>query len=312
MQAIYAICENASRLFDQLSLLSLDDRAQFYKWNSSILIYLEHCVYDLVLNKMAKQPKKLVISAWNNKIIYNEINKASCRLVYYLIERDVNPNVIIDIYINKSKLRAIAIIIILCVDNIVVSLRVQQSLVCIESIIQNTITSLILIVYVYKQQLASLRVHIQFLVINFFFKTFLSILTTISFVESCIIVYPNYVTQVIYISSSIDKPKDVVLQHSSLATSIFFYSRKLDIQSYNYLLQFATFIFDTTIQEIIIVFVFEIYICLPSKENRTNRFIVYLFEINVIIVTLTSIVIILIRLQNALTIQTIILISKAI
>jgi len=74
---------------------------------------------------MAKQPKKLVISAWNNKIIYNEINKASCRLVYYLIERDVNPNVIIDIYINKSKLRAIAIIIIFCVDNIVVSLRVQ-------------------------------------------------------------------------------------------------------------------------------------------------------------------------------------------
>lgn len=86
---------------------------------------LERYVHDLVLDKMAKQLEKLVINAWNGEMTYGEMDEASRRLAYHLVERGVDPNVMVGMCMDKSKLGAMTMVAILRVDDAVVPLRVQ-------------------------------------------------------------------------------------------------------------------------------------------------------------------------------------------
>jgi amino acid adenylation domain-containing protein/non-ribosomal peptide synthase protein (TIGR01720 family) len=312
VRAVYAICENAGRPLGQLSLLSPEDGAMFCRWNSAMPKRLERCVHDLVLDKMAEQPEKLAISAWDGEMTYAEVDEASRRLAYHLVERGVGPNVMVGMCMDKSKLGAVAMVAILRAGGAVVPLGVQQPLARIQSIMQDAATPLVLVDHVHEQRLAPLRVHAQFLAIDSFFKAPPSTLAPKSSVEPCITVRPDHVAWVIYTSGSTGKPKGVVLQHGSLATSIFFHGRRLDIHSHDRLLQFAAFTFDAAIQEIITAFAFGACTCLPSEEDRMDRLTAYLSEANVTIATLTSTVAALVRPQDAPTVRTMILMGEAV
>ncbi|KAL4815802.1 hypothetical protein BDW67DRAFT_185521 [Aspergillus spinulosporus] len=312
VQAVYAICKNASRPLGQLSLVSPDDGTQFCRWNAAMPTRLERCVHDLVLEKMAAQPDALAISAWDGKMTYGEVDKASHRLAYHLVERGVGPDVMVGMCMDKSKLGAVAMVAILRAGGAVVPLGAQQPLARIEGIMQDAATPLVLVDHVHEQRLAPLRVHAQFLAVDSFFEAPPSALATTSSAEPCITVRPDHVAWVIYTSGSTGKPKGVVLQHGSLATSIFFHGRRLDIQPHNRLLQFAAFTFDAAIQEIITAFAFGACTCLPSEEDRMNRLTDYMSEAKVTIATLTSTVAALVQPQDAPTVRIMILMGKAV
>ncbi|KAE8153733.1 hypothetical protein BDV25DRAFT_149061 [Aspergillus avenaceus] len=312
VQAVYAICDNAEGLLGQLSLLSPDDATQICRWNSTMPTRLERCVHDLVLEKMAEQPEKLAISAWDGEMTFGEVDEASRRLAHHLVECGVGPNVMVGLCMDKSKLGAVAMVAILRAGGAVVPLGVQQPLARIEGIMQDAATPLVLVDHVHEQHLAPLRVHAQFLVVDAFFRAPPSPLTTAMSAEPCTTVRPDDVAWVIYTSGSTGKPKGVVLQHGSLATSIFFHGRRLDIQSHDRLLQFAAFTFDAAIQEIITAFAFGACTCLPSEGDRMDRLSAYLCESNVTIATLTSTVAALVRPQDAPTVRTMILMGEAV
>ncbi|THC88469.1 hypothetical protein EYZ11_012084 [Aspergillus tanneri] len=312
VRAVYAVCENAGRPLGQLSLLSPDDGEQFCRWNSTMPTRLDRCVHDLVLDKMAVQPETLAISAWDGEMTYGEVDEASRRLAYHLVEEQgVGPDVMVGLCMDKSKLGAVAMVAILRAGGAVVPLGVQQPLARIEGIMQDAAMPLVLVNQVHEQRLAPLRVHAQFLAVDAFFEVPPSALAITS-PEPFTAVRPENVAWVIYTSGSTGKPKGVVLQHGSLATSIFFHGRRLDIQSHDRLLQFAAFTFDAAIQEIITAFAFGACTCLPSEEDRMDRLSAYISEANVTIATLTSTVAALVQPQDAPTVRTMILMGEAV
>ncbi|KAJ9482915.1 hypothetical protein VN97_g10506, partial [Penicillium thymicola] len=312
VRAVYAVCENAGKPLSQLSLLSPDDGERFCGWNSSMPTRLDRCVHDLILDKMAVQPATLAISAWDGEMTYGEVDEASRRLAYHLVEEHgVGPDVMVGLCMDKSKLGAVAMVAILRAGGAVVPLGVQQPLARIEGIMQDAAMPLVLVNQVHEQRLAPLRAHAQFLAIDAFFEAPPSALTITS-LEPLTVVRPENVAWVIYTSGSTGKPKGVVLQHGSLATSILFHGRRLDIQSHDRLLQFAAFTFDAAIQEIITTFAFGACTCLPSEEDRMNRLTAYISEAKVTIATLTSTVAALVRPQDAPTVRTMILMGEAV
>ncbi|KAJ5233176.1 Nonribosomal peptide synthetases (NRPS) [Penicillium chermesinum] len=312
VRTVYAICDNADSLLGQLSLLSPDDVSQICRWNSTMPARLERCVHDLVLNKIVEQPEKLAISAWDGEMTYGEMGEASRRLAYHLVNCGVGPNVMVGLCMDKSKLGAVAMVAILRAGGAVVPLGVQQPLARIDGIMQDAATPLVLVDHAHEQRLAPLKVHAQFIVVDSFFKAPPSLPESMLSVEPCTTVRPDDVAWVIYTSGSTGKPKGVVLQHGSLATSIFFHGRRLDIQSHDRLLQFAAFTFDAAIQEIITAFVFGACTCLPSEGDRMDRLSSYLCEANVTIATLTSTVAALVRPQDAPSVRTMILMGEAV
>ncbi|KAL6886034.1 hypothetical protein GGI43DRAFT_418555 [Trichoderma evansii] len=312
VRAISAICENAGSSLGQLSLISPNDGAQFCKWNSTMPARLERCVHDLVVERMAVQPEALAISACDGDMTYGEVDEASRRLAYHLVEQGVGPDVMVGLCMDKSKLGAVAMVAILRAGGAVVPLGVQQPLARIEGIMQDAATPLVLVDRVHEQRLGPLKAHARFLAVDSFFKAPPSAMATTPSDEPCTTVRPEHVAWVIYTSGSTGKPKGVVLQHGALATSIFFHGRRLDIQPHDRLLQFAAFTFDAAIQEIITAFAFGACTCLPSEEDRMDRLSAYLSEANVTIATLTSTVAALVRPQDAPSVRTMILMGEAV
>ena len=159
--AVAFLLEGASSMYIRdFPSHGIEDGLAISRWNSAMRPRLERCVHDLVRDKMTAQPRAQAISAWDNEIIYSELDKISCRLVYYLVERDVDPEIIVGLCINKSKLRVVTMLAILRVDDVVVSLKMQYLLRRIKHIVKDTFASIILIDRAYKRQLAMLTTHI--------------------------------------------------------------------------------------------------------------------------------------------------------
>ncbi|KAF2257728.1 acetyl-CoA synthetase-like protein [Lojkania enalia] len=313
VQAVRAVCKNADQPLGQLNLLSAEDGAQFRRWNSTMPPRLERCVHDLVLDQIAVQPAALAVSAWDGEMTYGEIDDASRRLAYHLVEQGVGPDVMVGMCMEKSKLGVVAMLAILRAGGAVVPLGVQHPLARIEGIVQDAASPLILVDCVHEQRLAALTAHTQLLVVDSFFEMApATSAATPESAEPCTSVRPDHVAWVIYTSGSTGKPKGVVLQHGALATSILFHGRRLDIQSYDRLLQFAAFTFDAAIQEIITALSFGACTCIPSEEDRMDRLTAYLSEANVTIATLTSTVAALVRPQDTPTVRTMILMGEAV
>jgi amino acid adenylation domain-containing protein/non-ribosomal peptide synthase protein (TIGR01720 family) len=308
--AIRTVCENAELSLGQLNLLSVEDTAQICRWNSTVPKRLDRCVHNLVLDQMVARPDELAVSAWDGEMTYSEVNDASRRLAYHLAERGVGPDVMVGMCMDKSKLGVIAMLAILRAGGAVVPLGVQHPLARIEGIVEDIATPLILVDRIHEQRLEPLAARAQLLAIDSFLET--APATPVPTAEPCVSVGPEHVAWVIYTSGSTGRPKGVVLQHGSLATSIFYHGRRLDIQSHDRLLQFAAFTFDAAIQEIITALAFGASTCIPSEEDRMNRLTAYLAESRVTLATLTSTVAALVRPQETPSVRIMILMGEAV
>ncbi|UZP34632.1 hypothetical protein NXS19_002448 [Fusarium pseudograminearum] len=289
---------------------SPQDRAAFIRWNSTKPARLESCVHELVVEKMAEQPEALAVSSWDGELTYGELERASRRLAYHLVEKGVGPEVMVGMCMEKSKLGVVAMVATLLAGGGLVPLGVSHPLARIEGIVKDAASPLILVDRVHEERLAELGSYTELVAVDSFFDNASS--TAIPSSGPFTSVGPDNVAWMIFTSGSTGKPKGVVLEHGSLATSILYHGRRLDIQPHDRLLQFAAFTFDAAIQEIITALAFGATTCIPSESDRMDRLSNYLAESKVTIATLTSTVAALVRPQETPTVRTIILMGEAV
>jgi amino acid adenylation domain-containing protein/non-ribosomal peptide synthase protein (TIGR01720 family) len=308
--AVTFLLEGADLSVHDFPSHSSQDRAAFISWNSTKPARLESCVHDLVVNKMAEQPEALAVSSWDGELTYGELERASRRLAYYLVEKGVGPEVMVGMCMEKSKLGVVAMVATLLAGGGLVPLGVSHPLARIDGIVKDAASPLILVDRVHEERLAELGSYTELVAVDSFFDEAPS--TAIPSSGPYTSVGPDNVAWMIFTSGSTGKPKGVVLEHGSLATSILYHGRRLDIQPYDRLLQFAAFTFDAAIQEIITALAFGATTCIPSEGDRMNRLSNYLAESKVTIATLTSTVAALVRPQETPTVRTIILMGEAV
>ncbi|KAF2257486.1 acetyl-CoA synthetase-like protein, partial [Lojkania enalia] len=295
-------------------LLSAEDSAQLCKWNSTVSPRVERCIHDLVLHKMATQPAALAISAWDGEMTYGELDDASRRLAYHLIERGVGPEIMVGMCMDKSKLGVVAMLAILRAGGAVVPLGIQHPVARIEGIVKDTAAPLVLVDRSHEQRLATLAARVPLLAIDSFFDA-----APVEWAgmpdpaaKPCTSVRPAHAAWVIYTSGSTGKPKGVVLEHDALATSILAHGPVFGINSRDRLSQFAAYTFDVAIGEVMTTLSFGACICVPSENDRINRLTSFLAEAKVTIAALTSTVAKLVQPQDTPTVRTMILIGEAV
>ncbi|KAF2257485.1 amino acid adenylation, partial [Lojkania enalia] len=298
----------------RLRLLSAEDGAELCKWNSTVPPRIERRIHDLVLDKMATQPTALAISAWDGEMTYGDLDDASHRLAYDLVQRGIGPKVMVGMCMDKSKLGVVATLAILRAGGAVVPLGVQHPAARIEGILKDTAAPLVLVDRVHEQRLTALATHTQLLAVDTFFDSVdarpARVLGQSS--ELCTSVRPDHVAWVIYTSGSTGTPKGVVLEHGAIATSILAHGPAFGIQPYDRLSQFAAYTFDVAIQEIMTTLSFGACICIPSEYDRVNRLTPFLSEANVTIATLTSTIAGLVQPQDTPTVRTLVLMGEAV
>ena len=94
---------------------------------------------------------------------------------------------------------------------------------------------------------------------------------------------------IIFTSGSTGKPKGIVLQHNSICTSIRFNGEAELVTSSTRGLQFASFTFDTSVDEIFTVLSCGGCVCVPTESERMNGLTQFLrrFEVNWLSITPT-------------------------
>jgi amino acid adenylation domain-containing protein len=101
-------------------------------------------------------------------------------------------------------------------------------------------------------------------------------------------VTPDHASWIIFTSGSTGVPKGVVINHSTMATSLKEHGAWLNTTPKTRWLQFSNFTFDNHITDIFATTSFGGTVCVPSEDDRMNRLLDFIREHNVNTAMLTS------------------------
>jgi non-ribosomal peptide synthetase component F len=299
----------------ELQLLTDEDCAQLQEWDSVVPPRLERCLHDLILETMTSHPTSPAISSWDGEMTYGELNDASQYLAYRLVNQGIGPEVMVGLCMDKSRWAVVAVLAILRAGGVVVPLGIQQPLLRVEGIIQETSSPLILVDRSQEHRLATLSPRVSLLAVDSFFDAAPSPWTEMHNLSDKPLpsVKPDNSAYVIFTSGSTGVPKGIVLEHGALATSIIAHGIEfgMDIKARDRVLQFAAYTFDVAIQDIIATLSFGACLCIPSEHDRMNRLVPYISEAKVTLAILTPTVAALIQPQDVPSIRTLILGGEA-
>lgn len=306
IQAVRAISENASRQLGQLSLLPAGDADQICKWNSNMAEPRESCLHDLVVQQMAAHPTAQAVFSHDGELTYGDLDKTSRQLASYLVGEGVGPEVMVGLCMDKSKWAVVAILAILRAGGAVVPLGVSNPLARVETILEGTAAPITIVDGVQERRLGEVETDTKLININSFFDAVASSVEEIPVNEPCTSVRSSNVAWCQFTSGSTGTPKGVLLEHGSLATSIYFHSQRYGLQPGERVLQFAAFTFDAAIYDIIAPLSFGGCTCIPSEHDRMNRLAPFISEANVTFAFMTPALVSLLQPKDVPTIKTLI------
>lgn len=89
------------------------DTACLENWNQVRSEPGEDCIHDLIEIDATAQPDEPAISAWDGDLMYEQLSNLSSRVAEVLVEQAVCPEVVVPIYIERSKWTAVAMLAVL-------------------------------------------------------------------------------------------------------------------------------------------------------------------------------------------------------
>lgn len=265
---------DATTNIHNLPILSQKERVKLHSWNETQVDYpSDQCVHELIEEQALLHPDNTAVVFENETLTYRELNEKANQLAYYLKEeKGIKPDVLVGICLHKSIELAISILGILKAGGAYVPLDPDYP----ASRLQHMITDASLKTVITSRDI------IEKNNVNFDAET---VLDCSSFEETLskysienidsqsIGLKPFHLAYVIYTSGSTGKPKGVMIEHRHLINMAQFFSKQFGFKPTVRALQFASFNFDVSVEEIFsswcsgATLVFRNNTCLTSAAN---------------------------------------------
>jgi amino acid adenylation domain-containing protein/non-ribosomal peptide synthase protein (TIGR01720 family) len=248
----------------QISTLNQTDEAMIQSWNDTALKYVNKCIHQIFEVQARLQPvNKTAVDSYDAKFTYRELNRLSTRLSQHLVERGIACN-IVPFCFEKSAWAVVAMLAILKAGKAFVPLDPTAPLARLKGILDDTAANTILCSSKYQELSQSLAKH--------------SIVVdqdTIDFLPTSRTVLPQYDSSspayVIFTSGSTGKPKGTIIEHAAFSTSAAAHGPALQLSASSRALQFASYIFDVSLMEILTTLTLGGCVCVPDEETRLNN-----------------------------------------
>ncbi|PNP39601.1 hypothetical protein TGAMA5MH_08417 [Trichoderma gamsii] len=259
---------------DDLSLQSVSISSSFdlelaTTYNSDVPDLIDSCIHKLIEKQAKTAPNAWAIQAWDGNLTYMQLDQAANRLANHLIHKyNIQVNELIHVCFEKSKWHFISILAINKAGAAWVPLDPSHPIQRLEKIVRQTrarvalcspanseicsslVDSIVQITPEFDEQLLQLQDSQQ------------GPITSVS---------PDNVTYVLFTSGSTGTPKGLVMRHRSVCTSQKAIAKRLGLTTEVRMLQFAAFVFDLSIGEIIAPLITGACICVPSEYSRINE-----------------------------------------
>jgi amino acid adenylation domain-containing protein len=288
VRALENIVYNAKRRISALDFLSGQHLQQIRSWNV-MPPTLNDCVHSKIASWVALQPDAPAIRAFDGDYTYAELSAVTDRLAHHLVNLGVGPEIFVPTCFDKSKFAVVAMLSVLKAGGAAVPLDAKHPRPALQTRLEDASAHVVLTTEVRAEKFDGLAKNV--IVVDDVFLNKLPPLIG----PACDSVQPQNPCFVIFTSGSTGRPKGVVLEHSAMVTSAEAHGSKLGLGPGARVLQFASYTFDNSLEEMFTSLQRGACVCIPSEEQRVNDLPGAIAELNANFMDLTPTVAALIK-----------------
>jgi amino acid adenylation domain-containing protein len=265
---------------NSISLVSQWDVEQATGRNSHEPEIMDSCVHHLVEQQAKLQPDALAIDAWDRKFTYSQLDNAASRLACYLVRNfSIRLDELVHVCFEKSAWFFVAILAINKAGAAWVPLDPSHPIERQRNVIRQTAARIALVSPANAQMCAALLATVVEVTPQLDKELSKESVSDLNLPVNTI--SPRNATYVLFTSGSTGTPKGLVMEHGSVCTSQTAICQRLGLTKDVRILQFASFVFDLCIGEIIAPLISGACICVPSEHTRLNDLKGFIHEMNI-------------------------------
>lgn len=255
------------------------DRAISFNSHSPDII--DKCFHELVEEQVRICPGATALHAWDGRFTYAELDAAATRLARHLVSSfKVTVGDLVHVCFEKSAWHFVAILAANKAGAAWVPLDPEYPQQRLENIIQQTKANLALCSLENAEKCTKL-IH-RTLTVGPDLDRNLSVeeeaqTTTLGLPK----VSPTNAVYILFTSGSTGTPKGLIMQHKAVSTSQTAIAKRLGLNHKVRMLQFAAFVFDLSIGEIVGTLISGGTLCIPSEEDRMSDLTKYINDTGV-------------------------------
>ncbi|KAM5489397.1 NRPS cluster protein [Microsporum audouinii] len=258
------ITHNSHLEISKLDNLSSLDYETIWGWNSRIPLTIPDCVHYVIMKQTAQRPDAQAICGFDASFTYKELDEVSSRLASYLVALGVTPETFVPTCFDKSAYTVVSMLAVLKAGGACVPLDATHPMPALETRVVDTEAQ---IVVASAARAAMFDDMVPYVVAVD--AEFLEQLPDYG-ENNGIPAEPCNPAFVIFTSGSTGKPKGVVLEHSAMVTSAEAHGSALGVGPNTRFLQFATYTFDNSLEEMFTTLMRGGCVCVPSEDDRFN------------------------------------------
>ena len=253
---------NWEKCLKDIELISPADKEEIMRWNSEIPAIEETCVHRLIEHESLQHPSSAAICSWDGDMSYAELDEFAGKLAPLLVRNGIEPEVFVPLCFEKSLWTVVAMLAVMKAGGAFVLLDPSQPanrLKRIISLVQAKVT------LASPQQLESLSTIVDIVIVVE--PSMIESLPSDNYAHD-VKVKPSNALYVTFTSGSTGEPKGSVTEHVSCSSAFKAQIKAKYFQCTSRVLQFASYSFDTSIEEILATLMAGGCICIPSEEER--------------------------------------------
>jgi amino acid adenylation domain-containing protein len=235
--------------------------------DASESIMAQTCLHEIIKRQTLNNSQAQAVCAHDGDLSYQKLWTLTNRLAHNLIALGVKPNIYVPFCFEKSMWSIVAILSILKAGGCCVPLdpgypksRLQYMVNLVDATVVLTSAKNIDLV---RQMVAN-----PLVVDQTYFAAFSDSVDDVSPVTS---VQPNDAAYIIFTSGTTGEPKASVLEHQSIEAFSHVLKTSLNVNAQSRVLQFASFVFDLSIEEILGTLIHGGCVCVPSEGERLDH-----------------------------------------
>nr|XP_036574363.1 Nonribosomal peptide synthetase 8-like protein 3 [Colletotrichum truncatum]KAF6780782.1 Nonribosomal peptide synthetase 8-like protein 3 [Colletotrichum truncatum] len=263
--------KNLKTSIQPLTLISPHDMHQITDWNNNALVpnTPPTHIHQLIENNARIHPDAPAICAWDGDMSYKELDEAASCVAGFIINLGIGPGAYVPLYFEKSKWFSVALLAVMKSGNAFVPLDISNPPRRNREILKQVGISEDYGLVICSSQQASKLDSSARNILELNEEQLSTIASTPNSrpVPSVVNDDPIYV---IFTSGSTGVPKGVIIEHGSYAYAFEAHNHGLHLSSSSRVLQFASYGFDTSMEDHLTTLAIGACLCVPSEEMRLS------------------------------------------
>jgi amino acid adenylation domain-containing protein/thioester reductase-like protein len=269
--------EEAGKKIQDINSINPTDLREVSEWNAVVPEEMEACVHHLIKRSVHQDPQAPAICSWDGNFTRGELDQVASRLAQQLIKLGVGPETKVPLLFNKSKWAVVAMMAITIAGGAFVPLEPLHPKARLISIVEQVNATILLCSTEHESMCSVALPRVKTIVVNG--SEVASWPTEISSMSNEAV--PGNAFYVIFTSGTTGSPKGTVVEHGAYCSGARDHAKALCFDNTSRFLQFASYSFDTSVEDIYTTLLTGGCVCIPSEDERSSDLVGAINRMNV-------------------------------